>query len=176
MEHIGLMRGTVRVVEYQPDWADLYEVEAVRIRACAGDVIADVQHVGSTAVPGMPAKPILDIAVAVLNKDCVPQAVKRLVDVGYIDLGYQEVTGGYLLVKDREPDLRTVHLHIVMLADIEWRNYLAFRDILRQDPVIRDKYARLKKRLARQFPEDRKSYTESKDTFIRDFLNKHQQP
>ncbi|MDP2919042.1 MAG: GrpB family protein [Dehalococcoidia bacterium] len=171
MEHIGLKRNEVRVVEYRPEWASHYQVEAARVRACAGDLITDVQHIGSTAVPGLPAKPILDIAIAVPDRGAVPVVVKRLVEVGYSDRGYQEATGGHLLIKDREPDVRTVHLHIVETADSPWRNYIMFRDLLRRDPVIRKKYAKLKKRLARNFPDDRKSYTEGKDTFIRGVLN-----
>jgi len=172
MEHIGLKRGLVQLVPHKREWADLYEAEAKVIRGRTGDMIADIQHVGSTAVNGLVAKPILDIAVAVTDRSAVPAIIGRLARVGYIDRGDQGKGGGYLLVKEREPDLRIVHLHIVETADPQWRNYIAFRDILRHDRSIRRAYADLKKCLAAQFPDDRVSYTAGKDEFIQVILSK----
>lgn len=171
--NIGLARGVVRLVEHNTEWAGLYEAEAKRIRNCTGDLILDVQHVGSTSVPDMVAKPILDIAVAVDKKETIAGVVGRLTQVGYNDRGDQGKSGGYLLVKEVEPDVRIFHVHIVEILDPQWRSYLAFRDILRRDVSIRLAYEDLKNRLARQFPEDRVSYTAGKDAFITDVLQKH---
>jgi GrpB-like predicted nucleotidyltransferase (UPF0157 family) len=167
---IGLKRHTVQVVEHDPAWAMLFESEAQAIRQHGGSLVLDVQHVGSTAVSGLPAKPILDIAVAVRASDAIPELVKRLVAVGYLDRGDGGRDGGYLLVRDSEPEVRIVHLHIVEQSDAQWRHYVAFRDILRQDDKIRKEYGALKKQLAAIYPNDRKHYTDSKNEFIQRVL------
>jgi GrpB-like predicted nucleotidyltransferase (UPF0157 family) len=173
---IGLKRHTVQVVEHQPEWSVLFKVEADALSRLIGDLVVDIQHVGSTAVPDLPAKPILDIAAAVDSPEVIPRIVERLVKGKYIDRGDGGRDGGYLLVKDSEPDVRTVHLHIVEQTDIQWQNYIDFRDILLRDDGIRCEYARLKTRLAAQFPHDRKSYTDGKNEFIRRTLSKKAQP
>jgi GrpB-like predicted nucleotidyltransferase (UPF0157 family) len=168
---IGLKNNTVRVVPYCPEWAELFIQEAQFIRDNVGDMIIGIEHVGSTAVPGLSAKPILDIAIAVRSKDGILSVVKGLMESGYIDMGDQGDDGGYLLAKYSEPEMRICHLHIVEISDVQWWNYITFRDILRRDPAIRDKYAQLKKRLAQQFADDRDSYMDGKNKFIREVLN-----
>ncbi len=172
---IGLQRHTVCVVEHQPEWAALFLTEAETLRASLGDIVADIQHVGSTAVPGLSAKPILDIAVAVPSMAVIPTVVTRLTAGSYIDRGDMS-QGGYLLVKESEPDVRTIHLHIVLSTSCEWNNYLAFRDILRRNESIRRRYVSVKTHLARQYPHDRQSYTAGKHAFITDVLNRQARP
>jgi GrpB-like predicted nucleotidyltransferase (UPF0157 family) len=163
---IGLRRHTVRVVEHDPEWASRFEEEAATIRRVGGPLVLDVQHVGSTAVPGLPAKPILDIAVAVGSSGDIPELVRRLTAVGYIDRGDGGRDGGYLLVRDSEPEVRTAHVHIVERADPQWHRYVVFRDILRRDDAIRQQYGDMKKQLAAAYPTDRERYTTSKSEFI----------
>ena len=167
---IGLQRHTVRIVEHDPAWSELYAAEARGLRAAAGGLLLDVQHVGSTAVAGLPAKPILDIAVAVQTRATIPGLVQRLTASGYLDRGDGGDNGGYLLVKDSAPEVRTAHLHIVAVADPQWHDYLAFRDRLRVDCGLRNAYAALKRALALRFADDRKSYTAGKEEFIRKAL------
>jgi GrpB-like predicted nucleotidyltransferase (UPF0157 family) len=167
---IGLKRHTVRVVEHNPGWASLFDNEADGIRHAGGSLVLDVQHVGSTAVFGLPAKPVLDIAVAIGTSGDIPELAKRLMAIGYIDRGDAGRDGGYLLVRDSEPEVRTVHLHIVEQTDRQWSHYVAFRDILRRDAGIREEYGELKKRLAAVYPNDRKHYTDSKNAFIQRVL------
>lgn len=166
----GLKRHTVRIAEHDPAWACLFGRQSQAIRHAGGDLILDVQHVGSTAVPGLPAKPIVDIAVAVPARDAIPALVGRLTSTGYIDRGDGGRDGGYLLVRESEPDVRTVHLHIVERSDVQWRNYLRFRDTLRQNAAVRERYAELKRHLALEFRNDRKAYTNAKNDFIRKVL------
>jgi GrpB-like predicted nucleotidyltransferase (UPF0157 family) len=167
---IGLKRHTVRIVDYDPAWAARYREEARAIEEAMGALAIDVQHVGSTAVPDLAAKPILDIAVAVDAPRIIPEVVRRLVAIGYIDRGDAGRDGGYLLVRESEPEVRVVHLHLVCRDDDQWRNYLAFRDLLRGDPEIRAGYARLKRELAARFPNDRRNYTAGKEAFVRSAL------
>jgi GrpB-like predicted nucleotidyltransferase (UPF0157 family) len=173
LPNIGLARGVVRLSQHRTEWLDLYEAEARRIRKCAGDLILDVQHVGSTAVPGLAAKPILDIAIAVPDREAIALVAEKLVGAGYKAYRDTGKSGGYLLARDIQPDVPLCHVHIVEINDPQWRNYIAFRDILRQENSVRQAYEDLKKRLAAQFREDRESYTAGKDAFIRDVLQKH---
>lgn len=167
---LGLKRNTVRVVEYEADWAVRFEQEAAEFRKHIGDIAHDIQHVGSTSVPDLPAKPILDIAVAVPSVEMIPALVRKLTSLGYIDRGDQGNEGGYLLVKESEPDVRFIHMHIVSKDDTQWHHYIRFRDILRQNQDIREQYADLKKRLAKQFPNNRGDYTSGKAHFIQTVL------
>lgn len=168
---IGLKRHTVRVVDHHPNWADLAAEACRQVREAGGDLIADVQHVGSTAVADLPAKPILDLAAAVITLDVIPELIERFTKLGYIYRGDGADAGGHLFVWESEPDVRTIHLHIVALDDVQWRNYLRFRDLLRQDSDLRKRYAGLKEKLRGNFREDRKSYTNAKHDFIRGVLN-----
>jgi len=168
---IGLKRHTVKVVEYRPEWVALFHAEEVGLREALDDLVEDIQHVGSTAVPQLPSKPIIDVAIAVRSRGVIPELVARLVVRGYIDRGESAGSGGHLLVKESEPSVRTFHLHIVESADSQWRNYLAFRDTLRQDDDLRARYAALKGELAARFAGDRKSYTNAKHDFISEVLH-----
>ena len=167
---IGLSRHTVRLAGHRAEWAGLFAEEAARLRAVIGDLAADIQHVGSTAIEGLVAKPILDIAVALRSAEDVPALTGRLCEDGYIYRGDSGSDGGHLFVREPEPDVRTVHLHAVLRSDPQWADYLAFREMLRRDPDARARYADLKMRLAERFPGDRLAYTTGKETFIRGLL------
>lgn len=172
---IGLKRHTVHVVEHNLDWKSLGADACRQVRDVLGHMICDVQHVGSTSVPYLPAKPILDLAAAVENIDVMPELIKKLTNLGYIYRGDDGDSGGHLFVWESEPDCRTIHLHVITTDDIQWKNYLRFRDLLRQDSTIRNRYAELKDELMKRFPDDRKSYTDSKNDFIRRVLNEEAQ-
>ena len=173
---IGLKRHTVLVVDHDPGWIDLGTDACRRVQQAGGDLVADVQHVGSTAVPELPAKPILDLAAAVATLDVIPKLIEKLTALGYIYRGNGENSGGHLFVWESEPDVRTIHLHVVTRDDVQWSNYLRFRDLLRQDSTVRQQYAELKRELRKRFPDDRKAYTDSKDEFIRGTLKTTAQP
>lgn len=167
---IGLKRGTVQVIAYRANWHDLFEQERRALHKLLGRYVLDIQYVGSTAVPGLDAKPIIDIAVAVASAAVIPQCRQPLRCLGYIDRGDAGGDGGYLFVKESAPDIRTHHMHIVAIDDPQWYNYLLLRDTLRADETLRTGYARLKRTLQEQFAQDRKGYTDAKDDFIRGLL------
>jgi len=177
---IGLKRSSVQVVEYNPGWATLAADACQKVQQTCGNLVVEVQHVGSTAVPRLPAKPILDIAAAVDNFDVIPDLIQKFTGLGYLYRGVlSELLGtsknaedadSYLFVKESSPDVRTIHLHIVEYKGTEWENYIRFRDVLRNDPIIRKQYAQLKLNLLTRFPNDRKSYTASKHNFIQEIL------
>ena len=169
---IGLQRGTVQVITYQADWHDLFEQERCALHKHIGHLVLDIQHVGSTAVPGLDAKPILDMAVAVASVAVIPQCQPLLCALGYLDRGDGN-EGGYLFVKESAPDVQTHHLHMVARDDPRWGNYLRFRDVLKADETLRTTYANLKKALQEQFSQDRQAYTAAKHAFIRDILQQN---
>ena len=170
-DSIGLKRGTVRIADYAPRWADLFEQEAERLLQSVAHLVVDIQHVGSTAVTGLCAKPIIDIAIAIESKEVIPSLVRRLTRLGYIDRGDAGDDGGYLLVLERAPEVRAAHIHIVEATDVQWRDYIGFRDLLRRNEDTREEYGRLKRNLAREYEADRRSYTAGKHGFIRALLD-----
>lgn len=143
------------------------------MRSACGQLVIDTQHVGSTAVPDLPAKPILDIAAGVTMLDSMPELVERLTRIDYIYRGDHGDDGGHIFVAESSPDVRTIHMHVVEYGCKQWRDYLLFRDLLRENTALRQEYARLKKELARVHGNDRESYTTSKETFIRGILDNH---
>ena len=168
---IGLKKGTVQVVPHRADWHDLFEQERRVLDERIGRLVLDIQHVGSTAVPGLDAKPIIDIAVAVASPAVILQCREPLCDLGYLDRGDCGADGGYLFVKECAPEVRTYHLHVVAVDDPQWRNYLRFRDMLRGDETLCVRYGALKRALQERFAQDRSGYTSAKHGFIRDVLS-----
>ena len=163
---LGLPRHTVQVVPSQADWARLGETACRALRAQGGPWLVDVQHVGSTAVPGLAAKPILDIALALSHAGVVPALTRQLAPLGYCYRGDHGEDGGHLWVMAPEPQLRTAHLHGVLAGSAQWRRYLQLRDALRADAELRHDYAQLKQALARQFAHDRQRYTAGKAPWL----------
>ena len=171
---IGLKRNAVQVVAYCTDWRTLFEQEWRVLHQHIGHLVLDIQHVGSTAVPGLDAKPIIDIAVAVVSSTEISQCRPLLCALGYLDRGDGGIDGECLFVKESAPEVRTHHLHIVRRDSPLWSNYLRFRDVLRTDDMLRRKYAALKRASQEQFSQDRKAYTASKHAFIQDTLRQNQ--
>lgn len=167
---IGLKRNTLRVVEHDPAWAMLAFEACQAVRNACGELLADVQHVGSTAVPELPAKPILDLAAAAVTIESMVQIAGRLASIGYCDRGDRGDAGGHLFVLDSSPGVRTIHLHVVQRGSSQWRDYLRFRDLLRHSPALRKRYEELKRNLADVCRDDREAYTASKAGFIKDAL------
>ncbi len=168
---IGLKRGSVDVVPYQHEWKQLYNEAETVISKQIGELSHVIQHVGSTAVPGLSAKPIIDIAIAVESKNTIPEISKRLEEIGYIDRGDGGQDGGYLFVKDIAPEVRTFHVHVVEINDPQWNNYLSFRDALRTSKELRDNYMSIKQEFKKQFGNNRKAYTSGKNKFITEVLS-----
>jgi GrpB-like predicted nucleotidyltransferase (UPF0157 family) len=130
-----------------------------------------IEHVGSTSVVDLPAKPIIDIVVAVPGSEWL-EALDRLRASELIDRGEKEDDGGYLFVSasPEDPEYRYAHVHVLMSGSQQWSQYLRFRDALRGDARLRQDYASLKHRLAVESPNDRGAYTNAKASFIRAVL------
>lgn len=154
----------VVIVEYDPHWPEAYREEAERIAEVLEHDFVDIQHVGSSAVPGLAAKPVIDVMVAVEHFKSIEEYSRRLAP-----LGYQHMTHPAEAVRIffRKGLPRTHHLHIVEYGTREYRRHLLFRDYLRRHPEAAQAYEQLKRELADRFATDRPTYTESKTDFIR---------
>lgn len=167
---LGLESGTVRVVPYDPAWASLFVAEVARLRAAlVPGLPLTLEHMGSTAVPGLAAKPILDLLGGYPPGAPVAPYVAALVGAGYLHRGEQGIPGREFF---RRGEPRAYHLHLVAAGGTVWREQLAFRDALRREPALRDAYAALKLELARQFPRDRESYIDGKGAFVRQVVDR----
>lgn len=165
-EPLGLESKTIRVVAYDDRWPSLFEAEAGRIVAAvaaAGLPALTLEHVGSTAVPGLAAKPVLDIAAGYPSGARAAQYIAALESIGYVHRGENELPGREFF---RRGALRSHHLHLVQHGGAHWERYLRFRNALRADPALRDAYADIKRALAARYPRDRESYIAGKTEFV----------
>ena len=162
----GLKRGTVKLIPHQEEW-DQNAKEMIGILfELLNDAAIDIQHVGSTAIQSIHAKPILDIAVGVGELNDILPYIELLKQHGIIYRG-EYVKGQMLFVMgDFQNDTRTHHIHVVKWREMEWDHYISFRDYLNTYPEKAMIYDECKKKLAAQFPDDRKSYTEGKQGLI----------
>jgi GrpB-like predicted nucleotidyltransferase (UPF0157 family) len=165
---IGLERGVVRLEAYKPEWARFYEQEKARLQDALGDRVLDIQHVGSTAIPGCSAKPILDIAIAVENFEQAFACVPLIEQLGYEFMGEMGISRRHYFVK-RDPR-STHHIHMLEQGSAEYQAHLLFRDYLCAHPEEVKQYEALKQHLAERYPADREAYTEGKAEFITQIL------
>ncbi len=156
----------IRLVPYDPSWPDRFVEEQVALDAAIGSwATGGIHHVGSTAVPGLAAKPIVDILVGVDSLEASRACFDRLADLAYLYAPY--LAGEMHWFCKSHPARRTHHLHLVPTDSQRFRDELAFRDRLRESPQAAEEYAALKHDLADRFADDREAYTDAKAAFIR---------
>jgi GrpB-like predicted nucleotidyltransferase (UPF0157 family) len=165
--HLGLRRGVVELAPASDAWARVFqEVHAVLIATAPASVIA-IEHIGSTSVPGLDAKAILDIGIAVLPGTELSSLDDWLVGLGMLLRGDADaVRPDRMYGYEFESMVRLANVHVLEHRSEDWRRYLAFRDHLRAHPAERDAYAALKRSLAAQHPSDRLAYIDGKADFI----------
>ncbi|MDQ2999483.1 MAG: GrpB family protein [Chloroflexota bacterium] len=166
---LGLQRGSVQLVTYTSAWARLFESERARLYHTLGSDALDIQHIGSTAVPGLAAKPLLDLGIAVAGEAVVRACIPRITALGYTYRGYRGADQGYFFDLGHEQQL-THYLHMLLIDDPGWWNYLRFRDHLCAHPAARAAYQQLKQDLATQYATDRAAYSAAKTTFVQQIL------
>ena len=155
----------IELIAYQADWPARFEAERRLLEAVLAPWLAGrIQHIGSTAVPGLPAKPVIDIMAPVLSLDASRDAIEAVAAAGYVYFPYKPDAMHWFC--KLTPAHRTHHLHLVPIGSALWQQRLAFRNALRGDPALAAEYAELKARLAAQFALDREAYTEGKTPFI----------
>ncbi|MGZ3333651.1 MAG: GrpB family protein [Gemmatimonadaceae bacterium] len=168
---LGLESGMVRLEPYDPAWPGLFAAEAERLQklfAAAGLVVM-LEHTGSTAIPGLASKPVLDILGGYAEGTPVAEYIDVLTAAGYVHRGEQGVPGREFF---RRGNPRSYHLHLTRIDGPFWRDHLTFRNRLRAENTLRDAYAALKQDLAARFPRDREAYIEGKGAFVNDILRR----
>ncbi|GLR12481.1 hypothetical protein GCM10007907_12710 [Chitinimonas prasina] len=165
---LGLVEGTVVLVEHNADWSEAYDQAAHAIATALPGVV--LAHIGSTAVTGLCAKPVLDLMLGLTALSEHAACIAPLAALGYQHHGEFGIAGRHYFTR-QQAGLRTHHLHMVVVDSPFWREHLAFRDCLRNNPTLRADYAALKQMLARQYPTDSKAYAGAKTDFVRAALH-----
>ena len=154
---------TVTVVDYDPCWPEVFERLRATIAPVVGDLAVAIEHVGSTSVPGLAAKPVLDLDIVVRSQSDVPLVVARLALIGYDHLGDFGLAGREVF---RPPDGSPAHNLYVCRSGPALENHLALRDHLRRHSELAHAYGTLKKRLAQEFRYDIDGYVVAKTDFV----------
>jgi GrpB-like predicted nucleotidyltransferase (UPF0157 family) len=159
------------IADYDPRWPSLYEEERACIFEAIGKTLVDIQHVGSTAVPGLAAKPIIDIMPGIRSLADAPRIIGPMERLGYqyIPEYEAELPERRCFRKPAGEAFRgrgTYHVHVVETTSQFWKRHIAFRDYLRAHPEAAREYGELKRRLAAEYGRDREGYTEAKTEFI----------
>ena len=165
MKEIGLKRGIVKLSDYQEGWISLYKSEHRKLKSALNDLVSEIQHIGSTSVPGLCAKPIIDIMIGVKTLENYVELIDILKIIGYEFRECASEPDRKFFLK-RNNDVSTHHLHIVKIDTEEWTKHIIFRNYLIDHKETADKYGCLKLELARKFPEDRNNYIVAKSKFI----------
>jgi GrpB-like predicted nucleotidyltransferase (UPF0157 family) len=156
----------IRLAPADPGWPARFEQERATLKEAIGAWIhGGIHHVGSTAVPGLEAKPIIDILAGVRDLEAARACFGPLADIDYLYAPYLSEEMHWFCKP--HPTRRTHHLHLVPAGSKRYRDELAFRDRLRAEPEIARRYAALKRRLAERHSNDREAYTEAKGAFVR---------
>lgn len=155
----------VKVVAYQETWPQEFKSEAHKIQEALGQLPVHIHHIGSTSVPGLSAKPVIDIMPVVPKIDEVDAYTEAMQKLGYEALGAYGIEGRRFFRKGG--DERTHHVHVFEVDSPEALRHLAFRDYLRAHPDVASAYGELKQRLAETYPEDMESYISGKEAWIR---------
>jgi GrpB-like predicted nucleotidyltransferase (UPF0157 family) len=161
----------VEIVEYDVTWRDSFDEQCDRLSIVLQRWLArPLEHVGSTSVSGMPAKPIIDILAPVRSLTEAQHAVSALEDDGWLHWPGDPCRSWRLWFLRPRPDARTHHLFLIQYDDPHGRELRAFRDSLRADDTLRDEYAMLKRQLANDFRDNRNAYTNAKADFVAKIL------
>ena len=162
----------VTVLPYDPQWKSAFSQIAEELHVALGELVIGIEHVGSTSVEGMSAKPCIDMDVVIKDYTVFEEVVKRLAEIGYVH-------EGDLGIKDREafdysgkPHLMKHHLYVCPQSSEELRRHVAFRDFLRTHPDAVEQYSRVKETAAELFPDDIDKYIEFKSPVIEELYRR----
>lgn len=168
---LGLKRGTVELEPHDKQWDEIAVQTIKTLKSILGDDVIDIQHIGSTAILTIKAKPIIDIAVGVTDFDKVMLHNEQLQKKGIFYSGSDVECQLLYVMGDMENDTRTHHIHIVKWNGTEWKNYIHFRDYLNANENMALMYQNLKEELESKYADDRAAYTRGKKDMIDNILN-----
>lgn len=164
------MSDPIIIEDYDPRWPQLFEMLRSRIAAVLDELALSIEHVGSTAVPGLAAKPIVDIDVLLKSSTDLPVVIRKLADVGYQHRGDLGVSGREAF-RTKSDDVHH-HLYVCPPGGREYERHIAFRNYLRTHVADANAYALLKRELASRFVNDREAYNEAKSGFVQEILQR----
>ncbi len=165
----------VRIVVYNPNWPEVYKLERDKIKEKIGEYIASIDHIGSTAVEGLVAKPIVDILIGLNSLDDAQFCIPKLEELNYEYVPeFEDVLPDrrYFRKPPTGQGSRDFHVHMVEIKTYFWKRQLILRDYLRKFPEVANEYGELKLRLASELQDNREAYTEGKTDFIMSILEK----
>ena len=172
---LGLRRSGLALHHHDPRWATAFLHHAEVVRRALDGQVNRVEHVGSTAVEGLPAKPVVDVAAHLASGVDEAGVITALETRRYVYRGDRKDHGGLLFIAEDQHHRRIVHLHVLRHHDPQWERYVRLRELLRTDEGARRDYAGLKRELVDQFPAERGSYTATKASFIEALLAERSQ-
>lgn len=173
-DSLGLDPNSVELVSHKSKWKELYEQEKERLLEVLGDEIVSIEHCGSTAIPGIPAKPAIDMYAAVESLEVIKIKGSLLKKLGYV-YADKQISGHRELYVKRQDGKDTHYLHFILIGNEAWNNQLLFRDYLRDNPEVSRAYSELKQQLSEEFPQDKHAYTHGKDEFVQRVLKQARQ-
>lgn len=162
---LGVAEGKVWLVPHNPLWLMAFDEESRRLYAALGAYIKEIRHIGSTAIPGIYAKPILDIMVGLFDIADIRYCEAPLAALDYTYEGEQAIPGWHFFRK-KNGDVTTHHLHVVEWNGSYWLDHVLFQEYLFRHPEIAEAYERLKLTLAEKHADNRAAYTQDKTDFI----------
>jgi len=162
----------VEVVPHDPKWREVFEIESKRVTEALGENVVAIHQIGSTAIPGIYAKPIIDLLVEVKDIVLVDGQNASMESLGYEVMGEFGMAGRRYFRKDNLEGIRTHHIHTFHVGSEQVERHKAFRDYMIAHPEDAQRYSELKRRLARENPTNIDGYMEGKDEFIREMDKK----
>ncbi len=162
----------VEVVPHDPKWQEAFELESKSVADALGENVVAVHHIGSTAIPSIYAKPIIDLLVEVKDIIKVDRKNSAMESLGYEVMGEFGIPGRRFFRKDNQENVRTHHIHTFEIASAQVKRHLAFRDYMLAHPENAQKYSELKRELARKYPKNIDKYMDGKDGFIKEMDKK----
>jgi len=158
----------VEVVPHNPRWRDVFEAEAKLVAAALGENVVAIHHIGSTAIPGIYAKPVVDLLIEVRVITEVDGRGSAMESLGYEVLGEYGIHGRRYFRRENREGIRTHHVHAFETGSAEVERHLAFRDYMIAHPADAQRYSELKRKLAGEHPQSFDAYMDGKDDFIKE--------
>ncbi|MEJ9306798.1 GrpB family protein [Priestia megaterium] len=167
---LGLERGLVKLETYNDKWSKLFDEEREVLSSRIKELIIAIEHVGSTSIEGLFAKPIIDIAIGVSSLDVIIELKEKVKAFGYVELPVS-IDGKHVFARYKEKKI-THFLHVMIYNQNLWIDQISFRDYLRSDPNAKIAYIKIKEELADKYPNDVISYTNEKKKFVDNILKR----
>lgn len=165
----------VELCAYNPEWPCMFEAERSRLLALFPGEFLAIEHFGSTAIPGLIAKPVIDILAGVESISQADALIEPLCRSKYTTSAeFNSTLRNRRWLMRWANGHRTHHLHLVVHGESEWQRRLVFRDVLRSNSELAARYTQLKRRLAEEFKTDREAYTKAKSQFVLEVLENHE--